>query len=81
MSCVGKELVQDAAKFPIVDVVDEKDLVTDAVLLQVSYILNISTVAYLDLWLSVCDSQYCIARDEAIFANSFKIFYTCEFLG
>lgn len=34
MSCVGKELVQDAAKFPIVDVVDEKDLVTDAVLLQ-----------------------------------------------
>ncbi|XP_011000613.1 PREDICTED: probable protein arginine N-methyltransferase 3 [Populus euphratica] len=34
MSCVGKELVRDAAKFPIVDVVDEKDLVTDAVLLQ-----------------------------------------------
>ncbi|KAJ6945330.1 protein arginine N-methyltransferase 3 [Populus alba x Populus x berolinensis] len=49
MSCVGKELVQDAAKFPIVDVVDEKDLVTDAVLLQVSYILYISTVDYLDL--------------------------------
>ncbi|CAK7336488.1 unnamed protein product [Dovyalis caffra] len=34
MSSVGKELVQDAAKFPIVDIVDEKDLVTDAVLLQ-----------------------------------------------
>ena len=49
MSCVGKELVQDAAKFPIVDVVDEKDLVTDAVLLQVIYIFYISPVAYLDL--------------------------------
>lgn len=36
MSCVGKELVQDAAKFPIVDVVNESDLVTEAVVLHVS---------------------------------------------
>ncbi|KAF5733646.1 arginine N-methyltransferase family protein [Tripterygium wilfordii] len=34
MSCIGKELVQDAAKIPIVDVVDDRDLVTDAVVLQ-----------------------------------------------
>ncbi|KAL5732551.1 hypothetical protein ACOSP7_031908 [Xanthoceras sorbifolium] len=34
MSCVGKELVQDAARFPIVDIVAENDVVTNAVLLQ-----------------------------------------------
>lgn len=36
MSCVGRELVQDAAKFPIVDVVDDHDLVTNAAALKVS---------------------------------------------
>ncbi|KAF3434258.1 hypothetical protein FNV43_RR25361 [Rhamnella rubrinervis] len=34
MSCVGKELVEDAAKIPIVDVVDDHDLVTRAAVLQ-----------------------------------------------
>ncbi|KAK6934007.1 ZN622/Rei1/Reh1, zinc finger C2H2-type [Dillenia turbinata] len=34
MSCVGKELLEDAAKFPIVDVVDSSDLVTGAIALQ-----------------------------------------------
>ncbi|XP_065861554.1 probable protein arginine N-methyltransferase 3 [Euphorbia lathyris] len=34
MSCVGKEIFQDAARFPIVDVVDDSDLVTDTALLQ-----------------------------------------------
>lgn len=36
MSCVGKELVEDAAKIPIVDIVDDYDLVTHAAVLQVS---------------------------------------------
>lgn len=36
MSCIGKEIVEDAARYPIVDVVNDADLVTDAVLLQVS---------------------------------------------
>lgn len=35
MSCVGKELVEDAAKIPIVDHVDDHDLVTRAAVLQV----------------------------------------------
>lgn len=35
MSCVGKELVEDAAKIPIVDIVDDYDLVTCAAVLQV----------------------------------------------
>lgn len=36
MSCVGKELVEDAAQTPIVDIVDSHDIVTDAAVLQVS---------------------------------------------
>ncbi|KAK9265808.1 hypothetical protein L1049_021420 [Liquidambar formosana] len=34
MSCVGKELVEDAAQIPIVDVVDGRDIVTKSVVLQ-----------------------------------------------
>lgn len=34
MSCVGREVVRDAAGIPIVDVVDDHDLVTDSVVLQ-----------------------------------------------
>ncbi|XP_050235016.1 probable protein arginine N-methyltransferase 3 [Mercurialis annua] len=34
MSCIGRELLQDAAKIPIVDVVNECDLVTDFAVLQ-----------------------------------------------
>lgn len=34
MSCVGKELVEDAAQTPIVDIVDSHDIVTDAAVLQ-----------------------------------------------
>lgn len=37
MSCVGKELVEDASKHPIVDVVDSQDIVTNAVVLQVFF--------------------------------------------
>lgn len=36
MSCIGKELVDDAAQTPIVDIVDSHDIVTDAAVLQVS---------------------------------------------
>lgn len=36
MSCVGKELVKDAAKAPIVDIVDANDLVTSPAILHVS---------------------------------------------
>lgn len=38
MSCVGKELVEDASRVPIVDVVDDQDIVTNAVVLQVSFL-------------------------------------------
>ncbi|KAL8154401.1 hypothetical protein V2J09_012161 [Rumex salicifolius] len=34
MSCVGKELVEDAAKFPIVDVIEKSDIVTQTACLQ-----------------------------------------------
>lgn len=34
MSCIGKELVEDAAHIPIVDVIDGNNLVTDTALLQ-----------------------------------------------
>ncbi|KAL5708436.1 type I protein arginine methyltransferase [Ranunculus cassubicifolius] len=34
MSCIGKEVVEDSAQLPIVDVVDSRDLMTNAVLLQ-----------------------------------------------
>lgn len=36
MSCIGKEIVEDAARGPIVDVMSDKDLVTNAAILQVS---------------------------------------------
>lgn len=35
MSCVGKEVVEDAAQLPIVDVIDSRDIVTNSVSLQV----------------------------------------------
>ncbi|KAJ4975134.1 hypothetical protein NE237_000240 [Protea cynaroides] len=34
MSCIGREIVQDAARFPIVDVVKSHDIVTDSVVIQ-----------------------------------------------
>ncbi|XP_057976335.1 probable protein arginine N-methyltransferase 3 [Malania oleifera] len=34
MSCIGREVLEDAAQAPIVDVVDSQDIVTDAVVLQ-----------------------------------------------
>lgn len=39
MSCVGKELVDGAAKVPIVDVVEDHGLVTGAAILQVGVVL------------------------------------------
>lgn len=36
MSCIGKELVGDAARIPIVDIVDNNDIVTSSAVLQVS---------------------------------------------
>lgn len=35
MSCVGKELVEDAAQIPIVDTLEPHDLVTNASVLKV----------------------------------------------
>lgn len=35
MSCIGKEVTEDAAQLPIVDVVDSRDIVTKSVVLQV----------------------------------------------
>lgn len=34
MSCIGKELIEDAARIPIVDVMDSRDIVTNSVVLQ-----------------------------------------------
>lgn len=34
MTCIGKEVLDDAARFPIVDVMDSKDIVTESVELQ-----------------------------------------------
>ncbi|CAJ2638768.1 unnamed protein product [Trifolium pratense] len=34
MSCIGEELVTDAARYPIVDVIDHQDLVTGSTILQ-----------------------------------------------
>ncbi|XP_058078832.1 probable protein arginine N-methyltransferase 3 [Magnolia sinica] len=34
MSCIGKEVVEDAAQLPIVDVIDSRDIVTNTVVLQ-----------------------------------------------
>lgn len=34
MSCIGEELVIDAARYPIVDVIDHQDLVTSSTILQ-----------------------------------------------
>ncbi|XAR54470.1 Histone-arginine N-methyltransferase [Bertholletia excelsa] len=34
MSCIGKELVEDAAQIPIVDVLDSSDIVTNTAILQ-----------------------------------------------
>lgn len=36
MSCIGKEVVEDSAKLPIVDVVDSRDIMTNAVVIQVT---------------------------------------------
>lgn len=35
MSCVGKEINKDAARFPIVDIIDSSDVVTSTAILQV----------------------------------------------
>lgn len=36
MSCIGKELVGDAAQTPIIDIVENHDIVTNSSVLQVS---------------------------------------------
>lgn len=36
MSCIGKEVVEDAARAPIVNVVDSRDIVTESVALKVT---------------------------------------------
>lgn len=37
MSCIGKEVAEDAAKTAIVDIVDSRDIVTESAALKVSY--------------------------------------------
>jgi protein arginine N-methyltransferase 3 len=37
MSCIGKEVVEDAAQQPIVDVVDSRDIVTETSVLHVRF--------------------------------------------
>ncbi|KAJ8428769.1 hypothetical protein Cgig2_010773 [Carnegiea gigantea] len=51
MSCVGKELVEDAAQFPIVDVIDSRDIVTDTAVLQT---FDLSTMRLDDLDFTSC---------------------------
>lgn len=38
MTCVGKELVQDAARIPIIDVIDDCNLLTGPAVLQVKLV-------------------------------------------
>lgn len=56
MSCIGKEVMEDAACSPIVDVMDSKDIVTESTVLQVYllttllfYTLKTSTGSYVEL--------------------------------
>ena len=61
MSCIGKELVEDAARVPIVDVVDSCDIVTNTAILQVSaqghlFIFVISTKWLYDYYSFTCSS-------------------------
>lgn len=35
MSCIGEEIVKDASRIPIVDVVDSRDIITNSKVLQV----------------------------------------------
>jgi len=53
MSCVGKELVEDAAEVPIVDVIDSRDIVTDTAALQVSLSLFFHRETYLGIYCSL----------------------------
>ncbi|VFQ61383.1 unnamed protein product [Cuscuta campestris] len=43
MSCIGKELTADASHFPIVDVVDDSDVVTSTAVLQAFDLLTMKT--------------------------------------
>ncbi|KAL5994786.1 Protein arginine N-methyltransferase 3 [Asimina triloba] len=49
MSCIGKEVSEDAARTPIIDVIDSHDIVTDSIVLQ-----DVKQV----LWYDTC--QLCI---------------------
>jgi len=40
MSCIGKEVVDDAAKTSIVDIVESKDIVTESASLKVSCLVH-----------------------------------------
>lgn len=51
MSCVGKELVQDAAEIPVVDVIDSHDIVTEAAILQT---FDIATMKIEDVDFTSC---------------------------
>lgn len=35
MSCIGEEIVKDASRIPIVDVIDSCDIITNSTVLQV----------------------------------------------
>jgi protein arginine N-methyltransferase 3 len=43
MSCIGKEVVEDAAQQPIVDVVDSRDIVTETSVLHTFDIMTIKS--------------------------------------
>jgi len=43
MSSIGKEVADDASKFPVVDIINHHDLVTSAAVLQVS-VFNCLTI-------------------------------------
>ncbi|KAF6155428.1 hypothetical protein GIB67_019954 [Kingdonia uniflora] len=43
MSCIGKEVVEDSAQLPIVDVVDTRDIVTESVAVQTFDLMTMKT--------------------------------------
>lgn len=59
MSSIGREVVEDAAKLPIVDAVDSRHIVTETARLKVcSYFpLTLTLLIHLDLIENCCKSE------------------------
>ncbi|XP_061351154.1 probable protein arginine N-methyltransferase 3 isoform X2 [Gastrolobium bilobum] len=70
MSCVGKELVTDAAQFPIVDVVDYQDLVTSSAVLQTFDLATMKTNEVDFTATATLEPKYSASENEETDLNS-----------